>query len=154
VLTAARDRRLAAVVSDSAWSDVRHWLRPSLLGSLRPRSPFSTVSLQIAQWRTGADLDSLRPVDAVRNLARPALFVHGTADEQVPVSDTEELFAAAAGPKQILRADGAAHGDTIASSSPEYRQVIVEFLERSLSRSPGTAPAPQRSASPSSMPVR
>src|SRR4051812_8466821 len=35
LLAAAEDTRLRAVVSDSGWADVRHWLRPSLRRSLR-----------------------------------------------------------------------------------------------------------------------
>jgi len=62
---------------------------------------------------TDAYLDDLRGIDSVLGPAAqirvPWLFVHGTRDELVPVSDTRDAFARASAPKQLVLLEGADH---------------------------------------------
>ncbi|MGZ4664038.1 MAG: alpha/beta hydrolase [Frankiaceae bacterium] len=141
LLAAAEDTRIKAVVSDSAWSDVHHWLRPSLGQVLtHPIAPFSTLSIKLTEWRTGADLGSLRPVDQVARVGpRPLLLIHGTSDATVPPADSDELFAAAREPKELWQQDGAGHGDTM--QLPDYRDRVTAFFLGAFER-----PASTRSA--------
>jgi len=139
LLAAAEDTRIKAVVSDSAWSDVNHWLRPSLGQILtHPIAPFSTLSLKLAEWRTGADLSALRPVQRVARLTqRPLLLIHGSSDAVVPASDSDELFAAAGEPKELWQKDGAGHGDTM--RLPEYGERVTRFFRQALQRPANTS---------------
>ena len=55
LLAAARDPRIKALAADSAWSDVRRWLRPSVAAVFtHPRDRFNALSLKIAEIRTGS----------------------------------------------------------------------------------------------------
>jgi pimeloyl-ACP methyl ester carboxylesterase len=62
---------------------------------------------------TQAYLDDLRATDSVIDEAArihvPWLFVHGTRDELVPITDTLEAFARACAPKQLVVLDDADH---------------------------------------------
>ena len=134
ILEAVEDPRVKAVVADSGWSDVRHWVRPRLRDVvLRPTLHFSPLSLKLVELRVGIRLGRLRPSDVIGQLApRPILIIHGTADEIVPPSDSE-LNAQAAGPdSELWVIEDAAHGDTIrpggATSSPR----VVAFFESAL----------------------
>lgn len=46
---------------------------------------------------------------AARRIGCPALFVHGSVDEVVPVSSSEDLHGAAAGPKKLVIVEEADH---------------------------------------------
>ena len=89
ILAAAREPRIKALVADSAWSEARNWLRPSVKASfLHPRDHFSALSLKLAERRSGIDLGSIRPVDVISRLSpRPVLLVHAGADDVVPAAD-------------------------------------------------------------------
>ncbi len=72
------------------------------------------------------DLGSIgEVVSRVADLRQPLLLIHGTADDVVPPSDSEEAFAAAGEPKRLVRVDGAGHmfGDD------SYEQVVTALDE-------------------------
>ena len=107
--------RLKAVVADSAWSDVRRWLQPSV-GDVfvhHPRDRFTALSLKLAELRTGTDLDDLRPAEVIDRIGpRPLLLVHGSGDEAIPAAEAERNFEAAKEPKKLVVVPGAGHGET------------------------------------------
>lgn len=134
IMAAARDTRIKAVVADSAWSDAKSWLKPSIRATfLHPNDRFSALSLKLVELRTGADLDRLRPVDAIRSLdPRPVLIIHGTADEIVSPEDGARNFAAAGTHKEIWQVPGATHGGTIGPNGITSTRRLAEFFERAL----------------------
>jgi uncharacterized protein len=134
LMTAARDSRLKAVVDDSGWADVRHWLRPRLLDVfVHPRARFTPLSLKLVELRTGIDFDRLEPrAVAARIAPRPLLIIHGSDDDVVPPSDSDELLAAAREPKELWRVDGAAHGDTLRPGGATSSERMVTFFRRAL----------------------
>lgn len=69
-------------------------------------------------------------LDSEKSLASihcPVLISHGTADETIPFSQGERLFAAASEPKQWFAVEGANHNNAV---TPEYLETLAEFLER------------------------
>jgi uncharacterized protein len=134
LMAAADDPRVKAVVDDSGWSDVYHWLRPSWSAVfIHPRDRFSALSLALVERRSDIDLDRLKPREDVARLAgRPLLIIHGSADESVPAGDAQENFAAARGPKGLWLIDGAAHGATVAPGGASSSDRVVEFFRRAL----------------------
>jgi uncharacterized protein len=134
LMTAARERRIKAIVADSAWSDVRRWLRPSVGAAFtHPRDRFNALSLKLAELRTGIDLDDLRPVEVVDSLSpRPILLIHGTADDVVVPGESERNYGAAKDPKELVLVPGAGHGDTIAPGGASTDERVAEFFDRAL----------------------
>lgn len=61
----------------------------------------------------------------IENYRGPLLLSHGDADEVVPYSQGQALFAAAAGPKRMITASGAKHNDP---QPEEYREALDQFL--------------------------
>ena len=128
LLAAAREPRIKAVVADSAWRTAKSWLRPSW----NPRDHFSRLSLKFAEWRTGIDLDKLRPVEAMQRLAgRPVLLIHGSDDDVVLPEDSDALLSAAPG-AELWRIPGAKHGETLAPGGPTTGERVTTFFERAL----------------------
>jgi alpha-beta hydrolase superfamily lysophospholipase len=134
LMEAADDPRVKAVVDDSGWSDVYHWLRPSWKAVfIHPGDRFSALSLELAERRADIDLDRLKPREDVARLAgRPLLIIHGTADENVPPGDSDENFAAAREPKELWTIEGAAHGATVEPGGASSSKRVVEFFRRAL----------------------
>jgi dipeptidyl aminopeptidase/acylaminoacyl peptidase len=134
IMAAADDKRIKAVVDDSGWADVHHWLRPKLGDMFRhPRARFTPLSMKLVELRTGIDFDELKPGKVVDRLApRPLLIIHGADDDVVPPSDADELYAAAKEPKQLWLVEGAAHGDTLRPGGPTSSERVVTFFRQAL----------------------
>jgi fermentation-respiration switch protein FrsA (DUF1100 family) len=74
--------------------------------------------------------DELAPKDSVAKLKVPLLIVHGSDDEIVPISQGEQLFAAAGQDKTFFRVAGGKHSDALARRDGEYRRKVVQWMER------------------------
>jgi uncharacterized protein len=69
--------------------------------------------------------DSLSKVD---RLQMPVLFIHGTADNVVPVEMSKKLFDAAPEPKQLYIVPDGGHTNVAQIGGAEYLQIVSQFL--------------------------
>jgi dipeptidyl aminopeptidase/acylaminoacyl peptidase len=92
--------------------------------------PFVWSSKVMAKWFYGIDTSKVTPVESVKNVTVPVLFIHGTADSQVSYRDSEELFEAANEPKEMWLIEGADHGAIPQAKRKEYEQRVRDFLFR------------------------
>ena len=69
--------------------------------------------------------DSLSKVD---RLQMPVLFIHGTADNVVPVEMSKKLFDAAPEPKQLYIVPDGGHNNVAQLGGAEYLQIVSQFL--------------------------
>jgi uncharacterized protein len=65
----------------------------------------------------------------------PVLFVHGTADREVPYAMSEALLAAANGPKRLVLIPGGGHEDSAKVGETLYARAVLDFT-RNVQRSP------------------
>lgn len=76
----------------------------------------------------------LMPFDKFVNLEKmprvkcPVLVIQGTADEMIPFSHGQKLFAAAPEPKRRLWVEGARHNDVLETAGEAYWQSLRELL--------------------------
>jgi alpha/beta superfamily hydrolase len=116
VLEAARDRRIGLVVSISSPAHLSESFS-ELLAHSRTRKRKGEIQLYregTNEWLTisKAFLDDLKrnkPLESVKRIRVPILFVHGTKDESVPIMHSEELFINANVPKELALIHGADH---------------------------------------------
>jgi alpha-beta hydrolase superfamily lysophospholipase len=83
-------------------------------------SPWLPVRLLLSQ-----KFDS---VSKIRDISMPVLIVHGGDDRYVPSRFSEELYAAAPEPKQLLLVDGATHNNCMRVGSAQYRAALRELF--------------------------
>lgn len=76
-------------------------------------------------WRPSVPYDNLGKIGAVRV---PVLVIHGTADEVIPVSMGERVYAAATAPKELYLIPGAHHNDTYLVGGQEYFARLKRFI--------------------------
>ena len=97
IYAGASDRRIAAVVADSTWAD----LRTSLEVSLPAVTPLPRALLPPLMWSAehvhGIDFSKSRAVEVAPELGRRLLLIHNEEDPQVPRRQLRWLAAAAEG---------------------------------------------------------
>lgn len=99
----------------------------------RQWGPLSQLPSLWAVQRGGVPIYANQPRDRVGAIApRPVLIVGGTADQTVPEFLTEDLFAAAKDPKQLLLVDGAGHGGYEQPAGSTYLDRVTGFFEGAL----------------------
>ena len=59
----------------------------------------------------------------------PALFIHGTADSEVPYTMSERLYRAARGAKCLTLIPGGGHEDSASVGETMYTRAVREFTE-------------------------
>jgi fermentation-respiration switch protein FrsA (DUF1100 family) len=85
--------------------------------------------VRIAEWRTGAQMSQVRPVDVVgQHSPRPIFIMHRQDDPAVPPSNSARMFAAAGEPKAVWYVPGAAHAQSREIAGAEYERRIVDFF--------------------------
>lgn len=80
--------------------------------------------------KTGVDYWSVTPLKAVEDSKLPILFVHGSDDGFVPLSNSETLFEACVSEKQLLITKGAGHAQCSTLDPDTYYSTIFSFLDR------------------------
>jgi len=134
VMAAARDPRIRALVTDSGWSDVRHWLYPGARRAFRGVWPVARLALWFLELRSGARLSDLRPVAVIGQISpRPVLIIHGQSDVVVPPGDAMQDFAAAGLGRQLWLLPDAAHGETVSLNTDDYAERVGSFFGHALS---------------------
>ena len=109
------------------------------LGPMAPLlAPFLLVQLEPRLHVSPRDLE---PIRSIGSLGAPVLVVAGSRDKHTTLADSEELFQAAAEPKEIWIIDGARHQDFLAFDPAGYESHIMAFLRAHL-ESPNKAPQP------------
>lgn len=119
-----------AVVSDCAYSSVWEIFSRKLKDwyGIGPVPILYETNL-IFQLRGGYSLRKASVLDQVAKSRLPILFIHGEADEFVPVSMVQELYAQAGGPKELLTVPGAGHGLSNYVDPKAYYGTVFSFLK-------------------------
>lgn len=83
-------------------------------------------------WLFPVDLLLTQKFDSlskVRSLQIPVLFIHGTTDDVIPVTMSQQLYAAAPEPKQLLLIPGAGHYRIYQPGANSYLRAIEKFVK-------------------------
>lgn len=128
LLVAARDQRVARVVADSAFADMRGVITSAARTLRLPPVPVVDLADHATGLRYGYRFREVQPVDVVARIApRPLLLVHGTGDRLIPVEHAHRL-AEAAGPSAQLRLFSTEHCGAYFTDRPGYIEAVAEFL--------------------------
>ncbi|CAD5109137.1 alpha/beta hydrolase [Zestomonas carbonaria] len=78
------------------------------------------------RWLLSQKFDSLSKIGQV---GVPVLIAHGTDDRYVPSRFSEELFAAASEPKQLLLIEGGTHNNSLRMGRSEYLRAMQALFQ-------------------------
>ncbi len=73
--------------------------------------------------------DKFPNIDKIKKVNCPVLVIHGKADETIPFSHGEKLFAAANKPKLSLWVDEADHNDLMWVAGAHYAETLRKFVQ-------------------------
>ena len=132
---AAIDSRILAVVAEAGFTDLRtifvdYQRRIAKLPWHFLRNFAMSRSQNIARFKAR----DVSPLEEVKRLTTPVLFIHGTKDEFIKVEYSKILFKNATGPKDLLLIEGANHNDVWEVGGTVYERNIIDFFQRHLSK--------------------
>lgn len=70
------------------------------------------------------------PLNDVKKIQKPILFIHGDADPLVPAKMSERMYSVKEGFKELYLAPGAAHAKSFTIDPQRYEEVCFSFLKR------------------------
>jgi alpha-beta hydrolase superfamily lysophospholipase len=111
---AADDPRIAAVVAIDVFSDLRT--------VARERAPFVLTdrliddAFAIAGARGGFRIADIDVAAAARRVRQPVLLIHGADDRETRPDHSQRVYAALAGPRELLLVPGAGHNQALSSA--------------------------------------
>jgi alpha-beta hydrolase superfamily lysophospholipase len=109
--SAARDRRITAVVAAETFSDLRT--------VVSERAPLFftrhaiTRGLELAEQQGRFDVDAVSPLESARTITAPVLLIHGAADTDTSPDHSRRVFDALRAPKQLRLVQGAGHNASL-----------------------------------------
>ncbi|MBL8217991.1 MAG: alpha/beta fold hydrolase [Bryobacterales bacterium] len=124
-----------AVVAESPFATFRDVAYDRVGGILhiRPVSrfllwPIIEPAFAYTRLRHGIDLSTVSPLDAIGRTTVPVLLIHGTADENIPISHSRALHAANPRMTQLWEVPGAPHVAAPVVRPQEYEQRILKWF--------------------------
>lgn len=76
----------------------------------------------------GFGLESVSPIEAVKNCKVPVIFIHGETDDFVPCSMSKENFDACPTAKRLVTVPEAGHGMAYLVDGKGYLQALADFF--------------------------
>lgn len=124
-----------AVIADGSFSRLQNIVDTSIVHFIKgqigfsvPRWPIGPLSVQLAAWSVGVELDSNPPVEAIQRFEGPVLLIQGLADNRVYPNNLEELARAGGENVETLRIAGAGHVRCHATDPVAYEAGVLQFL--------------------------
>lgn len=94
--------------------------------------PMMNVASFFSKCKYGFSFEEASPLEAVRHSRTPTLFIHGLADDYIPLSMMNELYKAASCKKERLLVPGGTHARSAYAHPEEYWQKVIDFSENCL----------------------
>jgi pimeloyl-ACP methyl ester carboxylesterase len=114
IMYAAADPRVTTVVAVAPFATIRDEVAPFARNALGPLGDFlgdesiNALANAVA-GRVALDLDTSKPVDAIKKTDAKILLIHGDADDIIPYEASEQLHAANPEGSELLTMAGKGH---------------------------------------------
>ena len=129
ILAAARSADISAVVADSPFADLTDTLTRELEATDHLPAPVAMYGLFLYRVMSGTDPSEVSPVRTIAGAAPRRLFlIEGTADQTVPISDSDRLLAAAPPGTQRWLVSGGRHAASYYADEVGYTRRVTTFF--------------------------
>lgn len=134
LLHATEDRRIAFVIADSAFSSLKELLviRYKSLTKAPLFPVFTLAELCITLISGGFHLHYAEPLEAVKSLQIPVLFIHGLADDFTPYEMSVAMYEIAKlhNKAEIYLVPEARHSQSQPVNPVGYEEAVTSFLKK------------------------
>lgn len=122
-------QNVKAAIEDCGYSSVKDEFAEQIEGFFGlPEFPVLYAAEAVTFFRAGYSFSEASSVEQVKKSQTPTLFIHGDCDEFVPCEMLNEVFEAAACPKERLIVPGACHVGSSGKNPQLYWSVVERFL--------------------------
>lgn len=130
ILAGAREPQVSAVIADAPFADLKSYLMKNLsVWTDLPSIPFNQSFLIIVPPLTGLKPETVSPIKEIKNFnGRPILLIHGEADTDIPIENSE-LLQKTYSKVKLLRVPGAEHVKSFETARDSYLQEVFNFLD-------------------------
>jgi hypothetical protein len=124
-------KNVKAIIADCGYSSCEAEFRHEIKAFMHlPPFPFLNIASLLCRIQHGFFYKDVDSISAVRESKIPTLFIHGDADTFVPFRMLDEIYEAAACPKEKLVIHGAKHAKSEMTDSATYWKAVDGFLSR------------------------
>ncbi len=126
---------VVAIVEDCGYTTVQEMFANQIEFRFSlPAYPLLDVAHLVANTKVGYDIYEASALEQVKKSELPILFIHGDADNYVPVEMVYELYDAAPNEKELLIIEGAGHGESDYLNPNLYYDTVFTFLEQYITK--------------------
>ena len=130
---AAIDHRIAAIVAEASFTDLRTVVVDYQTRIMKlPWHFLRNLAMSRSQKLAGFKARYVSPIQAVRHVHKPTLFIHGTDDTRIRSEYSKVLYENANQPKDLLLVHRGDHTDLLNVGGSEYEERIVAFFRKYL----------------------
>lgn len=133
VLTAAgRDlpENVLGIGADCGYSSAKDILRCVIKGMKIPVGPSYWLVKLGARIYGGFDVEATSPLEAMKKVKVPVLFIHGEADDFVPCDMTHQNYEACVSDKSLVLVKEAGHGMSYYVDMKKTEEGVYAFLDK------------------------
>ena len=125
-----KNSNIKAVVADSAYSNLNNMIEVMYKNFYFLKYPFIYLTRFSGKIFLKVDPKDVSPANAIKNINKPVLIIHGKKDSQIPVNEAYILHNA--NKKTELWITDVGHGESYALNKEEYEKRVLEFFEKNL----------------------
>ncbi len=133
IQAAAIDRRISALVSENSFATLR-----SIFDDYQKRMiklPFHFLRNLVivrSEFKAIFKASDVSPIDAVRTIRIPILFIYGSDDQRIKAQYSLMLYNQANEPKELFLVPGGSHTDLWDIGGTAYQSKLVSFFNKGL----------------------
>jgi dipeptidyl aminopeptidase/acylaminoacyl peptidase len=129
IMQGATDDRIKAIVADSSYASLGQ-LEEKMFDKFGiMKKPMLWSLEQWAKRRVGVLPDDVSVVQAMAQSKTPLLLIHGTADQEIPVEHSRQIFGVTKGSSELWEIEGADHGEAYIKQKTQYEAKVIRFFE-------------------------
>lgn len=130
---ASTDARIRAVVAESGFAALRTVFDDYQKRMIKlPWHYLRNLVIKRSEVLAHFKANAVSPLEAVADVHVPIFILHGTADDRISSSYSEQVFQRANEPKELWLIPGASHNNIAEVGGEEYYRRILGFFERYL----------------------
>lgn len=130
---AAIDHRIAAIVAEASFTNLRTIMVDYQKRIIKlPWHFLRNVAMSRSQAIARFKAREVSPIEAVKQVHIPILFIHGTDDSRIKTDYSRALYDNANEPKELLLVPEGDHTDLLNVGGSEYERRITAFFEKYL----------------------
>ena len=120
-------QNVSFAVADCGFSDIENVLEEIWRYSHIPTA-IGPVMNQYAKLHFGIPISAMRPIDSLAKNQVPILFIHGEDDQYILPANSERMYEATKGKRDLLLVPKAGHAESVFVNKSLYTEKLKDFL--------------------------